>query len=223
MTWEAGAIQPASGGNGKRGDECPRTSEPHTCYETQGCCGETGRVLLSGGRPCRVPTGCGGAPIRPASSTGPSLINNADRIVCTDAPPGAFAHPTGLPRGHMDAECAASAGASPSGRADLHIQNSTECSHVSGTRVRHVQQEYMCHRTPAARKKDARLAVSDRQYFMVYVLNAFKGAMKEASAHPTEARRRQKARAKSGHIPKGKAQIVKQHFDYSGRISPRHS
>ena len=40
--------------------------------------------------------------------------------------------------------------------------------------------------------------------------------MQEVKSYPTEARRRQKARAKAGHIPKKKPQVAEQTFDDCG-------
>ena len=54
---------------------------------------------------------------------------------------------------------------------------------------------------------------------MTCIIDVFKEAMqdvKAAQAYPIEARRRQKARAKAGHIPKKKPQVVEQQFDDCG-------
>ena len=95
-------------GSGPFPEDCER-SEPQIGYgdgKAGECCGESGSALSSGDRPGRVPTGCGGAPVRPASATGPSFEPNRSRTVCTGvpAPSGSPAcDPTGLPRGQISA------------------------------------------------------------------------------------------------------------------------
>ncbi|MDA8583225.1 hypothetical protein N9L68_03305 [bacterium] len=174
-------AQPAD--NGKQGDACfgdqirTRASEPQNGYGKAGeCCGQCCSALTSGDRPSRVPTGCGGAPVRPASSAGPSLEPNGNRIVCTsDSAPAVS--PASAPTGLQEARHAATADAiTPSGKVRLNVQNSTNQSHISELRVPGTLQRDGCHRNTAYRD---RLASVERHQFLAGIINVFKEAMQE--------------------------------------------
>lgn len=169
-----------------------------------------------------MPTGCGDAPVRPASSTGPHLEPKA-RGQCVNgvsAPVVSPARaPTGLLRGQYSRAASAdgkSHNGTPSGIITFQVQNSTELSTVSEHRVPGRCKRYGCHRNTADRAREARLTALERQRLLAGKVNAFKEAMQEVQSYPIEARPRQKARAKYGHIPKKNPQVAEQQFDDCG-------
>lgn len=95
----------------ENGKQEKQTLEPHIGYGKTGqCCGECGSSLTSGDRPDRVPTGCGGAFVRLATSTGPQFNQHELRTVCTgDSAPAVS--PASASTGLQEARRAATADA----------------------------------------------------------------------------------------------------------------